>query len=122
MCIISIDRWCVVVYPLGARITNVMPLGLVLAIIWMISCALAVPFAFYNEVTPIDLLFRTMVSCRARYPSPNYTKALTVLAFLTQYLVPLTIASVAYSSIAFHIKKRSRLGAMTPEQIDRILK
>lgn len=122
MCIISIDRYCVVVHPLGPRITNVVPLGVVLAVIWLVSCALAIPFALYNEVTSMNIIVRTVVRCRAIYPSADYDKALTALAFLTQYLVPLTIASIAYSSIAFHIKQRSKLGAMTREQIGRILK
>ena len=122
MCIISIDRYCVVVHPLGPRITNVVPLALVLAVIWLVSCVLSIPFAFYNEVTEVNLFVRKVVRCRAIYPSADYDKALTMLSFLTQYLVPLVIASVAYCSIAFHIKQRSKLGAMTREQIGRILK
>jgi len=122
MCIISIDRYCVVVHPLGPRITNVVPLGVVLAIIWLVSLCLAVPFAFYNEVAVVDFIVRKAVRCFTISPSENYDKSITLLAFLTQYLLPLTIASIAYSSIAFHIKQRSKLGVMTREQIGRILK
>lgn len=124
MCIISIDRYCVVVHPLGPRITNVVPLVFVLGVIWLVSCLLSIPFAMYNEVTEFGFLNRKMVRCRVNYPEPEefYRQAFTLLAFLTQYLLPLTIASIAYTFIALSMKKRSKLGAMTKEQIGRILK
>ena len=122
MCIISIDRYCVVVHPLGVRITNIVPSGLVLVIIWLTSCTVSIPFALYNEVIQNSFIVRKGVRCRANYPSPSYNKLLTLLSFLTQYLIPLMIASIAYVSISFHIKQRSKLGAMTRGQIERILK
>lgn len=109
------------VHPLGPRITNVVPLTVVLAVIWLVSFALATPFAIFNEVTEVDLWIKRSVRCRAII-STEYNKALTMLSFLTQYLLPLTIASVAYASIALSMRQRSKLGAMTREQVGRILK
>lgn len=112
------------VHPLGPRITNVVPLGFVLGVIWLVSSLLSIPFAMYNEVTEFSFLNRKLVRCRVNYPQPEefYRQASTLLAFLTQYLLPLTIASIAYTFIALSMKKRSKLGAMTKEQIGRILK
>lgn len=121
MCIISIDRYCVVVHPFGSRVTNWLPLALVLTLIWTISLILSIPFAYFNEVVKIDIIV-TIIRCRSNYPSPNYSKWLTLFSFLTQYLIPLTFASIAYLRIAFSIKHRSKLGAKTPQQMDRILK
>lgn len=122
MCIISIDRYCAVLHPLGPRITESVPLLLVLLIIWLLSCALSVPFAYYNQVSEIDLVVRQVVRCRANFPSAQYDKMLTILAVSTQYAIPLAIASIAYCSIAFHIKQRSKLGSMTQNQLERISK
>lgn len=122
MCIISIDRYFAVVYPLGQRITTTFAFTLVLCIMWLVSFTLALPMAYYNEVAEIHIYIHHMVRCRAKYPSADTSKWITVFAFATQYFIPLAIASMAYCSIAFHINKRSKLGAMTPDQIENIIR
>lgn len=121
MCVISIDRYCVVVHPLGSRVTNLIPLVPLFALIWLVSCSLAVPFAFYNEVTETDLILRRVIRCRS-LTTPEYDRFLTILAFSTQYFIPLSIATVAYCCVAFHMRKRSQLGTMTQSQINQINK
>lgn len=122
MCIISIDRYCVVVHPFGSRITNLIPMPVMLFIIWFVSCLFAIPFAIYNEVSEVNLIVKTMIRCLSLSPNAQYERYLTVLSFSTQYVIPLSIATISYCCIVIHMKKRRKLGTMTRTQLNQITK
>lgn len=120
MAIIAIDRYCAIVNPFGPRLATMMPVGIVLIIIWLVSCSLAYPFAQY-EVTEVQFLIVKIVRCSPVDLDERYVQGKTMLAFFTQYLIPLTIASIAYIGIYLRIHKRRELADnMTQSQYSHV--
>ena len=61
---------------------------------------------------------KSTIICRAIYPKPEYGLWMPLLAFLTQFIIPLSVTGITYLLIGIQIWKRARLGVMTQEQIN----
>lgn len=63
-------------------------LGLIIAIIWLVAAALALPHSMFNQIVPVTYRNVTYIRCRAEHPKIkfNFPFWLSVEAFLTQYL------------------------------------
>ncbi|CAG2109383.1 unnamed protein product, partial [Medioppia subpectinata] len=117
MTIIAIDRYQVLVGLLRRRFTTTVPTGLIILVIWLTAGLLSIPYAYFNEIVEL-FTFKMFIRCRVVYPEPKdkYRKWITVLAFFTQYSIPLLIISVCYTRIGVHIWKREGIGALTQQQ------
>jgi hypothetical protein len=119
MCVIGLDRHQAIVYPFGKRLSAVIPIYVMIPLIWIISGLFSIPHAYFNEVVKL-FSYRYLIRCRIRYPEPQafYSQWLTIITFSSQYVIPLSIATICYSKIAYNIHQRGKLGAMTQQQID----
>jgi hypothetical protein len=119
MCVIGLDRHQAIVHPFGKRLSAVIPIYIMIPFIWIISGLLSIPHAYFNKVVKL-FSFRYLIRCQIRYPEPEtlYSQWLTIITFSSQYVIPLSIAIICYSKIAYNIYQRGKLGAMTQQQID----
>lgn len=117
MTVIAIDRYQAILKPLGGRLSSAMPTSIIILSIWLLAALLSIPHAIFNQVVEI-FSFRILTRCRVIYPEPvdAYRQGITVITFLTQYLIPLSITAIAYGGIGLQIWKRVRLGESTRQQ------
>ncbi|CAG2107790.1 unnamed protein product, partial [Medioppia subpectinata] len=118
MCVIGLDRHQAIIYPFGKRLSDVLPLKFVIPMIWTLSSLLSLPHAYFNEVVTY-YTYQSLIRCRLMFPEPQYMyrQWLTILTFMSQYVIPLTIATFSYCKIAVHIHRRAIVGNSTPQQI-----
>lgn len=115
--VIALDRHQVIMYPLRPRVS--IPVGVViLVVIWLASMGFSLPFSIYARVEEVELIISSRLRCRMRYPEPSdiYEQRLSVATILLQYVIPLSIITVAYSRIAIKLWSRRSLGHCTHDQ------
>ena len=102
--VISIDRYIAVIYPLKAGFKERVA-AVVLAFIWIFSCASSVPDALYLYVTmEQENRYGDMKPfCSAHWPSQEFGKYYHLYLLLVQYLVPLVIINFSYFRIVHRI-------------------
>ncbi len=68
-------------------------LAFIIILTWFLSAVFALPHSMFNEVVNI-FTYRPLTRCRAVYPTTefNIPLILSIEAFLTQYLLPLSIS------------------------------
>ncbi|XP_054157274.1 G-protein coupled receptor 83-like [Oppia nitens] len=121
MCIIALDRHQAILYPFGKRLSHVLPPKISLPLIWTASGVLSLPHALFNQVVvyrEISLIrCRLVLSDKYHSREEQYRQWLTLLTFVSQYVIPLSIAAFCYCKIAFHIHRRGIVGHSTPQQV-----
>ncbi|ODN04953.1 putative G-protein coupled receptor 83 [Orchesella cincta] len=116
MAVIAMDRYQVIMNPLGRRLKCSQGILLVIAI-WIISGILSLPYALNHQVVTV-LTVRIVKRCQAEFGSLRHRQLLTVATFLAQYLLPLLFTTVSYISIMKRLWYRSSgLGSTTPRQV-----
>ncbi|CAL8081574.1 unnamed protein product [Orchesella dallaii] len=116
MAVIAMDRYQVIMNPLGRRLKCSQGILLVIAI-WIISGILSLPYALNHQVVTV-LTVRIVKRCQADFGSLRHRQLLTVATFLAQYLLPLLFTTVSYISIMKRLWYRSSgLGSTTPRQV-----
>ncbi|KAH9404188.1 hypothetical protein TYRP_013501 [Tyrophagus putrescentiae] len=90
-------------------------LGAMTVVVWLVAAILAVPHSMFNQIVYVPWRNVTYVRCRAEYPKWdekfNLPFWLSVEAFLTQYLIPLSITCTLYIKIGFVVSKQGRLAS-----------
>jgi hypothetical protein len=96
---VSLNRFWAIVYPFQNQMTKRHAKGFISAI-WLLSALVTLP---YILVLRLD---EATMSCEEQWPvNINYRKAYTLSLFLVQYVVPLTVITVAYLKIAREMRK-----------------
>lgn len=113
--VIALDRQRVLLYPLRPRILKSGGL-VVVAVIWIVSIMLALPYGIYSKTNEMDFLVEKVLRCASFYPSETFEQYLTVFTILLQYVIPLTVIAVTYGRIVRRIWERTDLGAVTAYQ------
>lgn len=113
--VIALDRQRVLLYPLRPRILKSGGL-IVVAVIWIVSIMLALPYGIYSQTKEVDFIVEKVVRCAAFYPSETFEQFLTVFTILLQYAVPLTVIAITYGRIVRRIWERTDVGAVTAYQ------
>ncbi len=105
MAIIAIDRYQAINIRFYRRISNILPISMTITIIWIISCIFSIPELLFNKVVKLKLLDNTR--CRAVYPEPrDITRQLiTLIIFMTQYVIPLMLTTILYVRIGLRIRR-----------------
>jgi G protein-coupled receptor 83 len=105
MAIIAIDRYQAINIRFNRRISNILPTSMTIIIIWIISCVFSIPELLFNKVVKLKLLDNTR--CRAVYPEPrDITRQLiTLIIFMTQYVIPLMLTTILYVRIGLRIRR-----------------
>ena len=122
---IALDRHRVVLKPLSRRMSKTLA-AVLLLLIWVLAVLLSLPFGIYTTVQQRSLVLEedgevvveVVRRCRNQYPSPpaRFGQYLTVITFLLQYCVPLTLIGVAYGRIVQSLWSRTHVGAVTANQ------
>ncbi|KAK2170651.1 hypothetical protein LSH36_1g03035 [Paralvinella palmiformis] len=105
--LIAFDRYWLIVYPLRSRIT-IRTAFLMLAVSAVLSLVIAVPVIMYSTIKHIrepDIgLYRTF--CYERWPSQSARLAYTVLTFLFQFCLPISMTAALYYRIYCRLRHR----------------
>ncbi|GFO14616.1 orphan G-protein coupled receptor 40 [Plakobranchus ocellatus] len=115
---IALDRHRVVLKPLSRRLSRRFAL-VILILIWLVALCLSLPYGLYMRVVKQKFLI-TREYARCSFVGPanwaNFRQFLTVMTFILQYLVPLTLIAVAYGRIVQSLWARTQVGAVTANQ------
>lgn len=113
--VIALDRQRVLLYPLRPRIMKSGGM-IVVAIIWIVSIIMALPFGIYNETKQVNMVLDISLRCTPNFPSELFEQCLTVVTIVIQYILPLSIIGITYGRIVRRIWERTDLGAVTAFQ------
>src|SRR5438874_2602159 len=95
------------------RLTQMMSIKYILLIVWLAACLLSIPHVINVGVANVEVLPTVKVARCQQLPSidqQSFLRILTLLTFITQYLIPLLVSGLAYASVAYRILNRARLG------------
>lgn len=112
MSAIALDRYMVILHPLRPRITRPAG-GVVVAMTWLAAVMMSLPFAVFACARPVDMFWATVVRCTMCYPEPaaTYERVATLMTFVTQYVIPISVAAFAYIRIITTVWSRE-VGAL----------
>ena len=95
-------------------------------LIWMFAFCVSLPHTIFNKVIIMNTQrFGTVQRCLSVFSSDKETemlwrKILTIETFLTQYIIPLSLAWIIYLRIGFTIYKQNPVGQVTQSQSQRL--
>ncbi|KAI0220772.1 putative G-protein coupled receptor 83 [Lamellibrachia satsuma] len=117
MSAIALDRYMVILHPLRPRITRPAG-GVVVAMTWLAAVMMSLPFAVFACARPVDMFWATVVRCTMCYPEPaaTYERVATLMTFVTQYVIPISVAAFAYIRIITTVWSREVIGQATRRQ------
>ena len=95
---VSLNRLWAIVYPLHKQMTKTHA-KIFISGIWILSALFVCP---YSLVLRLD---GEIMSCEENWPGDQYRKAYTLSLFLIQYIIPLTVITIAYLKIAREMHK-----------------
>ncbi|XP_022104849.1 prokineticin receptor 2-like [Acanthaster planci] len=97
---IAIDRYVIIMHPLKPRMTKCTA-GVVLVCIWLVSMIVVIPTAVFTDSKTITNEWGKISSrCGDYWTNPTLLKAHTLFLAIVEFLMPLTIMSIAYVIIA----------------------
>ena len=100
MAVIAIHRWRSVTSRLPIRPCSRQYLLMTILGTWLLSGLMALPLSVFNQIQVV-ITYKPLTRCRNVYPDSRYDLPLilTIECFLTQYLIPLTMACLIVSTI-----------------------
>ncbi|XP_054160001.1 G-protein coupled receptor 83-like [Oppia nitens] len=110
MAVIAIHRWCSVTSRMAITSCSKRQLWITIVSTWTLSALMAIPLSMYNQTQPV-FTYRWITRCRVVYPQTSYDLPLllTLECFLTQYLIPLSLACIIYGKIAMVISRQGKI-------------
>ncbi|KAK2167354.1 hypothetical protein LSH36_29g09000 [Paralvinella palmiformis] len=117
MAAVAMDRYMVILYPLRPRLTFAAGIWIV-AVTWLLGAAMSLPFPLFARVQTIELALDSANCCRLVYPDPEqlYDRYMTLATFIAQFVIPISLAAVAYGQIVQKLWSRKLVGHATYRQ------
>ena len=96
---------------------ELLPFGRILSIIWLSSALFSIPHALYHRVIAMEEKTE-IISCLVVYPEPKqeFRQLLTLLAFLSQYVIPISLTCVCYLRIICFLWRKKFVGTLSEIQ------
>ncbi|XP_022108112.1 neuromedin-U receptor 2-like [Acanthaster planci] len=103
--LVTLERYVAIVYPLKyeRKLTTVRMKSLI-ALAWAMSVSLSMPFLFTTE--PIDEPDQTCSTIT--YPHQAFPSVVSVVAFVTAYLLPVILMTLAYYKMQATLKRQAK--------------
>ena len=100
MAVIAIHRWRSVTSQTPIRACSRLRLNMTIIGTWLVAAFMAIPLSIFNQIQVV-FTYKPLTRCRNIYPESEYNipLILTIECFLTQYVVPLTLACLIVSYI-----------------------
>ena len=129
MALIALNRWKAI-YRIkrptrGHKLCSEFVLSVVF--IWILAFCVSLPHTIFNEVITMNTRrFGIVQRCLPVFPSSDreteklWQEILTLETFLTQYIIPLSLAWIVYVRIGFTICKQGPVGEVTRAQSQRL--
>jgi len=125
MAVIAVNRWKAVYRarppPRGTRPENKFNYNLltIIGMIWLLAAVHSLPHTIFNSIIEFETPDRVIRRCRTILPesSFNLRLILTLVTFVTQYVIPLSCAGIIYSRIALTILSQGRVGEVTEDRV-----
>ncbi|XP_072176413.1 prokineticin receptor 2-like [Diadema setosum] len=96
---IAIDRYIIIMHPLKPRMTTYRAC-FVLCFIWLFSLAIVIPTALYSSTHLYYSNHVALMQCGENWRDSSARKCYALVLVIGEFLIPLTIMSVAYFLIA----------------------
>ncbi len=93
MAVIAIHRWRSVTSTVAVNACSKRALWATILTTWVLSALMAIPLSMFNQTQEV-FTYKTVVRCRVVYPPSDIDipLLLTIECFLTQYVIPLSLA------------------------------
>lgn len=116
MAVISVNRFQGIINASKKQLSDYVSTWKMITLIWFVSFLFALPVGLFATV--IEIGDDKLSTCSVEYPSPRlkYSKIIIINIILTQYLIPLLIASYAYTRIGIRVWFRGQIGEVTSKQ------
>ncbi|XP_070616236.1 G-protein coupled receptor 83 [Erythrolamprus reginae] len=115
---IALDRHQVIMHPFKPRMSLVKG-GLCILVIWVMASCFSLPYGIYQDLVRLPYGNKTVrMACLSSFPPPTdlYWKYLDLTTFVLLYLLPLSVISVTYISVAKKLWMRNTIGDVTMDQ------
>jgi hypothetical protein len=110
MAAIALHRWkCV--STLTTTPTSNRAIVITIVITWCLSALMAFPTAIFNRIYTTMYLYKPVIRCQVIYPESRFDLRLiiTLEAFLTQYIIPLSVSIYMYFKIGKVISSQGKI-------------
>jgi hypothetical protein len=98
MAVIAIHRWRSVTSTVTVNTCSKRALWKTILTTWVLSALMAIPLSMFNQTQEV-FTYKTVIRCRVVYPTSDIDIPLflTIECFLTQYVIPLSLACILVS-------------------------
>ncbi|CAG2169542.1 unnamed protein product [Oppiella nova] len=129
MMFIAIERYRILVCNLHPThhtyiFGHTISMAFILLGIWLMSALISIPHGIYNQVVEYDNIGHHLIRCRVVYPEPRdlFRQRLTLLSFMTQYLIPIVLTCGCYLRIGLFLWQRKIIGVISEIQRTTIIR
>jgi len=114
MTVIAYHRWWTLRRTTASKSLSSIQLSLIIGSVWFFAALLSVPHSVFNKTIIIPTI-KDLVRCHVDYPDIefNFPLWLSVEAFATQYLIPLSITLWLYIKIGYIVSKQGTIAAQS---------
>lgn len=115
MAVIAFYRWWTLSRTTASKSLTSIQLSLIIGCVWLLAAILAIPHSIFSKTVVIPT---QLVRCTVEYPEMDFDFPLwlSVEAFATQYLIPLSITCILYIQIGFIISRQGLLAGKSNDQ------
>jgi len=109
MALIAIDRYQAINSRFYRRISNKIPISITIKLIWIIASLFSIPNIIFRTIVTTEVNGEQVIRCLSVYPEPQLLvrQSIVLTLFVTQYIIPLTITSIAYIKIVRKIRRKN---------------
>ncbi|XP_038066534.1 neuromedin-U receptor 2-like [Patiria miniata] len=105
LCLVTLERYVAIVHPLKyQRKVTASRIARLVALIWVVPFLYSLPFVF--TIKPSD--DPDQACSEIQYPHQAFPIVIGVLSFLMDYLLPITLMSLAYYKIQVTLKRQAK--------------
>lgn len=121
MAVIAFHRWWSVSRTITSKSLTLLQLSIIIGSVWVLAALFSIPHSVFNKIIIIPTI-KDLVRCHVVHPDIDFDFPpwLSVEAFTTQYLIPLSITIWLYIKIGYIVSKQGTIAGQSTDERKRI--